>query len=143
MSEQQQQQQEEEMWSHISDCAVLELVDGDMNNMYIWYDWYEESYIIRGKTNLIDKYSFNCGNTRDLLNFIYMKFRNYEMIQILFHNYSSLPYTSDEVEYEILDDRKDINAYWGTTLMNDFIEKKYFCDIELHLDIIKNFYNNY
>ena len=142
MSEQ-QQQQEEEMWSHISDCAVLELVDGDMNNMYIWYDWYEESYIIRGKTNLIDKYSFNCGNTRDLLNFIYMKFRNYEMIQILFHNYSSLPYSSDEVEYEILNDRKDINAYWGTTLINDFIEKKYFCDIELHLDIIKNFYNNY
>lgn len=142
MSEQ-QQQEEEEMWSHISDCAVLELVDGDMNNMYIWYDWYEESYIIRGKTNLIDKYSFNCGNTRDLLNFIYMKFRNYEMIQILFHNYSSLPYSSDEVEYEILNDRKDINAYWGTTLINDFIEKKYFCDIELHLDIIKNFYNNY
>ena len=142
MSEQ-QQQQEEEMWSHISDCAVLELVDGDMNNMYIWYDWYDESYIIRGKTNLIDKYSFNCGNTRDLLNFIYMKFRNYEMIQILFHNYSSLPYSSDEVEYEILNDRKDINAYWGTTLINDFIEKKYFCDIELHLDIIKNFYNNY
>ena len=138
-----EQEQEQEMWSHISDCAVLELVDGDLNNMYIWYDWYEESYIIRGKTNLIDKYSFNCGNTRDLLNFIHMKFRNYEMIQMLIHNYSSLPYSSDEVEYEILDDRKDINAYWGTTLVNDLIEKKYFCDIEVHLDIIKNFYNNY
>ena len=127
----------------MTDCLVLEISDSDNRKMYVMYDYYEEVYVIKGKQNLINYYSFNCVKPEEVFNYISLIFNMESNVNIFLHNYTCLPYETDAIEFDILDDRTNTNTYSGMTLCYNPVDNIHRYLIPNHLNALKSLYNNY
>jgi len=137
-------QNEEPMES--TDCLVLEIYSDDYNKMFILYDYYEKSYLIKGLNNLSNDFSFRCNHVDDIYNFIEFMFHSQNQLSILLHNYKEIPYETKNIYFEFLNDVFDNNPYDCNILVSKTIDLKQFSSMELikeQLRVCKNFYNKY
>jgi hypothetical protein len=129
-----------------TDCLVVEIYSDDSNKVFIVYDYYDKSYVIKGLNNYQSHYSFRCRHINDIRNFIEFLFCYQNELTVLLHNYKSLPYDCNDIEFESLNDLFDTNPYEGNILVSkkmNLTNRICFTIIEEQLKVIKNIYNKY
>ena len=89
----------------MTDCLVFKLEEFEedrdkMDNViYILYDTYDETYIIRGRreetrTRAACTYSFACDDENDLADFLQYTICSHNTVNEILYNYDNLPYDS-------------------------------------------------
>jgi len=129
-----------------TDCLVVEIYSDDSNKMFILYDFYDKSYVIKGLNNYHSYYNFRCRHINDIRNFIEFLFCYQNELTVLLHNYKSLPYDCNDIEFECLNDFFNANPYDGNILVSkklNLTNRICFTIIEEQLKVIKNIYNKY
>lgn len=126
-----------------TDCLVLELRDDNFDKIFILYDWYEETYIIRGRRQRSKYFSFKCPCAEDVINFISFTFSGCHLIQLVLNNYKKIPYNSDDLDFDLLEDLNGDNFYEGDVLADRLVQVPFLFEISQMLDVVKNFYNDY
>jgi hypothetical protein len=129
-----------------TDCLVLEIYSDQSNKMFIFYDYYEKCFFIKGLNNFQNEFNFRCKQIGDIRNFIELIFCHNNNLFLLIHNYKELPYDCNDITFQGLNDIDYTNIYSGETLVskdinnNNGVLRSY---IEEQLKVIKNFYNDY
>jgi hypothetical protein len=129
-----------------SDCLVLEIFSEHNKKIFVMYDYYHKTYIIKGIKPLQDNFSFQCKKKDTIMSFIETFFCHVENVIILLHNYKQFPYEFNDIWFEYLNDFTENNYYCGDTLSsNKYNLKEYTTSnvLKEHLNIIKNVFNKY
>lgn len=135
---------------NVTDCLVLKLEENDVdthkidNIIYIIYDTYAKTYIIRGRrgddnTELNTTYSFRCECELDVVDYLEYMICNKNTVNEILYNYNDLPTESNEIWFEDLHNdaliHREISGY-----NNKKIKRKRLLRI---LRMIKNVFNYY
>ena len=115
-----------------TDCLVLMIKelhrseDSDTDIvLFILYDTLMNNYVIRGKRSDVksasfEPFSFTCKKSKDAYNFIDFIFYFKHKVSIELYNYDNLPYDSNDITFEFLNDYVDrkyeVCAYEDATL---------------------------
>lgn len=129
-----------------TDCLALEIYSDDCNKVFILYDFYDKTYIIKGVNNYSNYYNFRCRHINDIRNFIEFMFCYQNELTILLHNYKALPYDCSNIEFDYLNDIFENNPYNGNILVSkkmNLNNRIAFTIIEEQIKVIKNIYNKY
>lgn len=108
------------------------------DDMFIFYDPVSHYYHIRGKAygRESEPYSFSCEKSRDVKEFVKMIMCNNDC-DISFINYSDLPFSSDEITYDMLSyGHSEINEIFG-------YDNGHLTDLEKYLRVIRFVRNEY
>ena len=134
----------------MTDCLVFKLEefeDGSdkMDNVvYILYDTYDETYIIRGRreetrTRAACTYSFACNDENDLADFLQYTICSHNTVNEILYNYDNLPHNSKDITFAFLEKYDDpvyeISGYNGQKLRKKKLIK--------NLRMLKNVFNYY
>jgi len=138
------------MSAMISDCLVLKIEEtetttGDIDNtIYVLYDTAERVYIIRGVRSatyktVFDTYSFRCHSTKVLVDFLSLTIDGDNLVSYALYNCNDLPYSSDEITSELLDEScaksAEVVGYDNMKLERKTLRK--------YVDIVGSMFNPY
>lgn len=137
--------------TNVTDCLVLKLEENDVdthkidNTIYIIYDTYVKTYIIRGRRGYDSSgingttYSFSCDCELDVVDYLEYMICNKNTVNEILYNYTDLPAESNEIWFEDLHNdaliHREISGY-----NNKKIKRKRLLRI---LRMIKNVFNYY
>lgn len=134
----------------MTDCLVFKLEEFEEdkdkidNTIYIIYDTYDETYIIRGRreetnTRSSCTYSFACDDENDLADFLQYTICSHNVVNEILYNYDNLPNNSNKITFEFLEKYDDpvyeISGYNGQKLRRKKLIK--------NLRMLKNVFNYY
>jgi len=97
-----------------TDALVVKFYDTAVGKYcYVFYDHTLDTYAIRGecqdRATRQKEYSFYCNNVNDVHAFLQVVFSDAQSLKFSMLNYSNLPKTSDEIEYEFLKENEKSN----------------------------------
>ena len=132
-------EQEQEKYT---DCLMLEYSISTNSVMYIYYDHYETSFILRGviDNNIVSLMCKSKKNVHKFLKTMYDQDDGESLEVLRLKNYKYLPLTSDEIDYFDLQNEvyesSDLFYLCGSHLTNR---------VEMldWIDMTKDFYNTY
>ena len=138
------------MSAMISDCLVLKIEEieattGDIDNtIYVLYDSVERVYIIRGVRSatykrVFDTYSFRCHSTKVVVDFLTVTIDGSNPVSYALYNCNDLPYRSDEITSELLDE-SCVKAAEVVGYDNMKLERK---TLRKYVDIVGSMFNPY
>lgn len=134
----------------MTDCLVFKLEEFEEdrdkidNVIYIIYDTYDETFIIRGRreetrTRAACTYSFACDDENDLADFLQYTICSHNTVNEILYNYDNLPFHSDDITFAFLERNDDpiyeISGYNGKKLRRKRLLR--------NLRMLKNVFNYY
>lgn len=133
----------------VPDTLVLKIVEYDVNldrpdtTLFILYDNKTSRYVIRGKRDdtirVSCTYSYECKHSTDLVEFLEFLFDKNNKVSYILYNYDNLPATSNEITFEFLKKRDNMD-YELSGYDNVKFKRK---DIFKKLRMLKNIFNYY
>ena len=105
----------DKMASLISDCIVLKIVETEFqsgetdNTIYLLFDTLKREFVIRGirtpsSTTEFEPYSFQCFSMKPVCDFLSIVIDNNNIISYSLYNLNNLPFYSDDITQEFLDE---------------------------------------
>lgn len=134
----------------MTDCLVFKLEEFEEdrdkidNTVYIIYDTYDETYIIRGRREETRSrgactYSFACDDENDLADFLQYTICSHNTVNEILYNYDNLPNDCNKITFEFLakydDPLYEISGYNGQKLRRKKLIR--------NLRMLKNVFNYY
>lgn len=132
------------------DCLVLKLEECDMNSdridntVYILYDAYDQTYIIRGQreettSRAACTYSFACDDENSLADFLLYMICSHNTVNEILYNYDNLPGDSNKITFEFLE-KYDDPTYEISGYDDQKLRRK---KLIRNLRMLKNVFNYY
>jgi hypothetical protein len=132
------------------DCLVLKLEECDVNSdridntVYILYDAYDQTYIIRGQreettSRAACTYSFACDDENSLADFLLYMICSHNTVNEILYNYDNLPGDSNKITFEFLE-KYDDPTYEISGYDDQKLRRK---KLIRNLRMLKNVFNYY
>ena len=134
-----------------SDCLVLKVEevyrDSDVIDhcVYILFDRRTNKYIVRGKRNeanvdyAFESFSFDCDESIDVVSLLKFIIYNSNTLTYKLHNYKNLPWTSQKITFESLENDCELSGELVCYEKFNFSCKS----LRNNIRLLKNVCNNY
>ena len=114
----------------------------DDTTMYVLYNNINKKWVLRGRRQTNQDFSFYCTELSEVENFLNIIYNNYYQIIFKLCNFKNLPRANDEITYDLLDEKNnDKTSSIAVYDVFNTISVSEFSIFHKYLRILNNIYN--